>query len=126
MKKASRSKRRIKPVNQDGPPKGSTRRMCSPMSRALVERKLVELSERLKELRAELVLTDEQLLHFADAADDARLRALVSETPLADRDHHEAQRHADAMSRHRAEVQSTIDQLERRQDELLDRLSTER
>ena len=58
-------------------------------------------------------------------ADDARLRALVSETPLADRDHHEAQRHADAMGRHRAEVLSTIEQLERRQDELLDRLSAE-
>ena len=92
----------------------------------MVERKLVEVSERLKQLRAELVVTDEQLTHFADVADDARLRALVSETPLADRDHHEAQRHADAMSRHRAEVQSTIDQLERRQDELLDRLSVER
>ena len=92
----------------------------------MVERKLVEVSERLKQLRAELVVTDEQLTHFADVADDARLRALVSETPLADRDHHEAQRHADAMSRHRAEVQSTIDQLERRQDELLDRLSAER
>jgi hypothetical protein len=92
----------------------------------LVERKLVEVSERLKKLRAELMETDEQLLHFVDAADDARLRALVSETPLADRDHHEAQRHADAITRHRAEVQSIIDQLERRQDELLDRLATER
>ena len=91
----------------------------------MVERKLIELSERLKELRAELVVTDEQLSHFADAADDARLRALVSETPLADREHHEAQRHADAMGKHRAEVLSTIDQLERRQDELLDRLSAE-
>ena len=91
----------------------------------MVERKLVEVGERLKQLRAELLVTDEQLTHFADAADDARLRALVSETPLADRDHHEAQRHADAMSKHRAEVQSTIDQLERRQDELLDRLSAE-
>ena len=95
------------------------------MSRSLVERKLIEVSERLKELRAELVVTDEQLNHFADAADDARLRALVSETPLADREHHEAQRHADAMGKHRAEVLSTIDQLERRQDELLDRLSAE-
>jgi hypothetical protein len=91
----------------------------------MLERKLIELSERLKQLRAELVVTDEQFSHFADAADDARLRALVSETPLADRDHHEAQRHFDAMSRHRAEVQSTIDQLERRQDELLDRLMAE-
>ena len=31
----------------------------------------------------------------------------------------------DAMGKHRAEVQSTIDQLERRQDELLDRLMAE-
>jgi hypothetical protein len=100
--------------------------MTSPMSRSMLERKLVEVGERLKQLRAELVVTDEQFSHFADAADDARLRALVSETPLADRDHHEAQRHADAMGRHRAEVQSTIEQLERRQDELLDRLMAER
>ena len=91
----------------------------------MLERKLVEVSERLKQLRTELVVTDEQFSHFADAADDARLSALVSETPLADRDHHEAQRHFDAMGRHRAEVQSTIDQLERRQDELLDRLTAE-
>jgi hypothetical protein len=91
----------------------------------MLERKLIEVGERLKQLRAELNVTDEQMLHFAEAADDARLRALVSETPLADRDHHEAQRHADAMGKHRAEVLSTIDQLERRQDELLDRLSAE-
>jgi hypothetical protein len=92
----------------------------------MLERKLIEVGERLKQLRAELNVTDEQMLHFAEVADDARLRALVSETPLADRDHHEAQRHADAMGKHRAEVLSTIDQLERRQDELLDRLSAER
>jgi hypothetical protein len=91
----------------------------------MLERKLIEVGERLKQLRAELVITDEQMVQFVDEADDARLRALVSETPLADRDHHEAQRHADAMGRHRAEVLSTIEQLERRQDELLDRLSAE-
>jgi hypothetical protein len=92
----------------------------------MLERKLIEVGERLKQLRAELVITDEQMVQFAETADDARLRALVSETPLADRDHHEAQRHADAMGKHRAEVQSTIEQLEQRQDELLDRLSAER
>ena len=91
----------------------------------MLERKLVEVSERLKQLRADLAVTDEQFSHMADAADDARLRALVSETPLADREHHEAQRHVDAMGRHRAEVQTTIDQLERRQDELLDQLMAE-
>src|SRR5260221_7985671 len=96
-----------------------------PMSRSLLERRLTELSERLKELRADLVVTDEQLAQFADAADDARLRALVSETPLADREHQEAKKHADAMGRHRADVTSQIEKLERQQDELLDRLMAE-
>ena len=96
-----------------------------PMSRSLLERRLTELSERLKELRADLVRTDEQLAPLADAADDARLRALVSETPLADREHHEAKKHADAMGRHRAAVTAQIEQLERQQDELLDRLMAE-
>ena len=105
---------------------GLTPRMISPMSRSMLERKLVEVSERLKELRVDLAVTDEQFTHFSDAADDARLRALVSETPLADREHHDAQRHFEAMGRHRAEVQTTIDELERRQDELLDQLMAER
>lgn len=95
------------------------------MSRSLVERRLSEVSERLRQLREELAVTDEQLSHLADAADEARLRALVSETPLADREHHEAQRHADAMQRHRGEVLSAIDRLEQTQDELLDRLVAE-
>src|SRR4051794_19280835 len=121
---ARRRRRRIGPVNQMGG-HWPAPTMISPMSRSMVERNLVEISERLKQLRAELSVSDEQLLHFAEAADDARLRALVSETPLADREHHDAQRHAEAMSKHRAEVQSTIEQLEQRQDELLDRLSSE-
>ena len=49
------------------------------MSRALVERKLTQVAARLKEARAELEVVDEQLAFFADAADDMRLRALVSE-----------------------------------------------
>jgi hypothetical protein len=95
------------------------------MSKSLVERRLTEVADRLKQLRSELVVADEQLAHLADAADDSRLRALVSETPLADREHHEAQRHADAMHRHRGEVVETIERLERTQDELLDRLLAE-
>jgi hypothetical protein len=92
------------------------------MSRRSVERRLAELGEQLRQLRAELAIADEQLAHFADEADDARLRALVSETPLAQQEHREAQKHADAMSRHRAEVAAMIAQLEQAQDELLDRL----
>jgi hypothetical protein len=96
------------------------------MSKSLVERRLTEVGERLKELRTELLLADEQLRHLAETADDARLRAMVSETPLAEREHRDAQRHADAMMRHRAQVRSDVERLERTQDELLDRLIAER
>jgi hypothetical protein len=95
------------------------------MSKSLVERRLSEVSTRLRGLRDELAVTDEQLTHLAEAADDARLRALVSETPLAGRDHQDAQRHADAMQRHRIEVLEDIARLEQTQDELLDRLLVE-
>ncbi len=92
------------------------------MSRSLVERRLTEVGARLRQLREELAVSDEQLGFLAEAADDARLRSLVSETPLADREHHEAQRHVEAMSRHRAGVAEQIRELEATQDDLLDRL----
>ena len=96
-----------------------------PMSRWLVERRLSDVSARLKRLRGELQVIDEQLLFFADAADETRLRALMSETPLADREHHDAQKHADAMARERANVIASIAELEKAQDELLDKLVAE-
>lgn len=92
------------------------------MSRFLIERRLRDNSARLKRAREELAILDEQLAVFAEAADDARLRALVSETPLAEREYDEAQKHADAMAKSRAALLSTIDDLQRAQDELLDRL----
>jgi hypothetical protein len=95
------------------------------MSKSLLERRLAEVGGRLKALREELGVVDEQLAAFVDTADDARLRALVSETPLAGREHTEARRHADAMARHRAELSAEVDRLERAQDELLDRLVAE-
>ena len=95
------------------------------MSRSLLERRLAEVGSRLRELREELAVADEQLAQLAETADDARLRALVSETPLADREHREARRHADAMARHRAEVIEAIRKLEADQDDLLDRLIAE-
>jgi len=92
------------------------------MAKALLERRLIEISERLKDLRRELTVAEEQLSSLADMADDARLRSLVSETPLAGQEMRETQKHADAMSRHRSDLQASIRQLEAAQDELLDRL----
>ncbi len=93
------------------------------MAKWLVERRLSSVGGRLRALREELRVIDEQLEHLAGDADDTRIRALVSETPLAGREHHDAQRHADAMAAHRAELHQTIVELERRQDELLDQLT---
>jgi len=68
---------------------------------------------------------DEQATVMTEAADDARLRALVSETPIANKEYQQAQRHADAMERSRAALLTTIAELRKNQDELLDRLVIE-
>jgi hypothetical protein len=60
-----------------------------------------------------------------DAAEDARLRALVSETPLANKEYQQAQRHADAMDRSRKTLAVTVAELRKSQDDLLDRLVIE-
>ena len=91
----------------------------------MLERKLSSVTRRLKALREELAVIDEQLASLVDDADDTRLRALVSETPLAGREHQEAQRHVDAMARHRHDVVARIETLERSQDQLLDRFMAE-
>ena len=93
------------------------------MGQRMVERRLRETGDRLRRLREELQIVDEQLRHLADEADDKGLRALVSETPGADSEYREARRHADAMRAHREQVAASIAELEVRQDSLLDRLS---
>jgi len=87
----------------------------------LIERRLDDLTRRLRKLREELRIVEEQLEHLVSEADDTGLRAMVSETPMAESEHREARRHADAMVAHRREILATIGDLERRQDELLDR-----
>lgn len=91
-------------------------------TRTQVERRLSGLGDRLRALREELQVTDEQLAVLADEAGDAQIRSLVSETALAERDHRDAARHADAMARHRADVLAEIARIEAEQDALLDRL----
>ncbi|HJL90539.1 MAG TPA: hypothetical protein QF905_09430 [Acidimicrobiales bacterium] len=89
----------------------------------VIERRLSEIAERLSRLRSDLAVADEQMAHFAEEADEARVRALVSETALADREHRGADRHARAMERHRADILFEIERLESSQDDLLDKLT---
>jgi hypothetical protein len=95
------------------------------MSRTLLQRRLIDVSDRLKRLRAELAVSDEQVAFFEAEADDARLRSLVSETPLADAEAREVQRHADAQSRQREALRRAVRELEAEQDALLDRMAKE-
>jgi hypothetical protein len=95
------------------------------MSQSILERRLVDVSDRLKRMRAELDVTDEQLAFLEQEAEDVRLRALVAETPLADVEARDARRHADALARHRDSIRATVRDLEQEQDHLLDRISAE-
>ena len=96
------------------------------MQRALLERRIRDVHARLVRAREELAVLDEQLEVVLESADEARVRSLVSETPLAAHEHSEAKRHADAMVRARAAQASAVMELERRQDELLASVSTGR
>ena len=96
------------------------------MQRALLERRIRDVHARLVRAREDLAVLDEQLEVVLESADEARVRSLVSETPLAAHEHSEAKRHADAMVRARAAQASAVMDLERRQDELLASVSTGR
>jgi chromosome segregation ATPase len=88
-----------------------------------VERKLRRVSEQLKALRDDLRVTEEHLAQLSDEEEDARIRALVSETPLAEKEHRKAARHAERLRTSRAKAIRKIADLEREQDDLLDRLT---
>jgi hypothetical protein len=92
------------------------------MSRASIERKLIAVSDEIGTIRTSLGVIDEQLAHFVDAADDARLRSLVSETPLAAGEHREAAKTVVGLRRDREAHMKKLAKLEAKQDALLDQL----
>ena len=94
------------------------------MPQRLLKKKLADTSLRLRQLQEELKIAEEQLVHFSDEADEARLRSLVSETPLADQKHREANKHAESMRKHKYMLQTEIERVEALQDELLDQMDS--
>jgi hypothetical protein len=89
------------------------------MQRALLERRIRDVHSRLVRAREDLAVLDEQLVVVRESADEARVRSMVAETPLAAHEHSEAARHADALSKARDTLANTVIDLEHRQDELL-------
>ena len=96
------------------------------MQRFLLERRIRDVHARLVRAREELAVLDEQLAVVADEAEEARLRSLVSETPLAEHEYADVKRHADAMTKAREAMRATVDDLEHRRDELLGHVGTGR
>ena len=50
----------------------------------MLQRRMAAVSARIREVREELRIVDDQLSHLVDDADEKSLRALVSETPAAE------------------------------------------
>tara|TARA_B100000945_G_scaffold250795_1_gene207511 strand:+ start:354 stop:647 length:294 start_codon:yes stop_codon:yes gene_type:complete len=88
----------------------------------LLKKKLADTVIRLKQLQDELKVAEEQLVHFSEEADDARIRSLVSETPVADQKHREANKHAESMRSYKDDLQQKIARIEALQNDLLDQL----
>lgn len=85
-------------------------------------RKLRRASDRLRRLRDDLRVLDEQRQYVVDDADDLGLRAIVSDAPIDRHDAREAAGHAEALLRQRRHLVAEIARLEALQDRLLDRL----
>lgn len=89
------------------------------MGTRLQKRHLEDIQRRLSAARESLAVLQEQVVVWNEALDDARIRSLVSETPLQTHDYHELSRHVAAanaeMQRRSDEVRSLIGE----RDELL-------
>ena len=90
-----------------------------------VERQLRRNSQQIAHTQAELGVLEEQLAHFKDEAETARIHALVSETPISERTHQRAAQHAMAIGKQRDQLVARLGQLEGRQDSVLDRIGRE-
>ncbi|MEI6198770.1 MAG: hypothetical protein WCP83_02390 [Actinomycetota bacterium] len=92
------------------------------MGHRLVQRRLSQVSARIRELTEELRVVEDQMSHIVEDADEKSLRALVSETPSAAFEYREAKKHADVIQRHFREIHAELADLERRMNSLLDRM----
>src|SRR5687767_1821613 len=89
-----------------------------------VEKAFAEIGDRLAKAREELRIIEEQLFFQMDVLEEANSRMVVSETPIAEREHRIARDDHARLERERAKVLADIDELKREQDRLLDLLAS--
>ncbi len=90
-----------------------------------ISERLSALSEEIAEEQTQLRILDEQVTFQQDVAEEARIRALVSETPLADREAREAADDLRRLVRSREEALARVAELRGEQDSLLERMLDE-
>ena len=87
--------------------------------------RLSALSGEIAEEQTQLRILEEQVIFQQEVAEEARIRALVSETPLADREAREAGDDLNRLVRSRDDVLQRVSELRAEQDSLLERMLAE-
>lgn len=87
-----------------------------------IQKSLHQVGDRLTKAREELRIVEEQLLFQMDVLEEAKTRMLVAETPIADREFHIARDDYERLVRQREHAAADIQELQREQDRLLDRM----
>jgi chromosome segregation ATPase len=89
------------------------------MGSGLVKRRLGDLQRQLAQARESLGVLEEQVAVWNDALDDARIRALVSETPLQSKEYEDLARHVAVANAEMKRRLSEVQELVAQRDELL-------
>ena len=90
-----------------------------------LEKRLMEISRRIKKEKEDLLVAEEQLISLINDADEARIRSLVSETAISDNDRRDSARQSKNMEKYFQKIRNEIHRLEEIQDGLLDKLNVE-
>jgi TolA-binding protein len=91
-----------------------------------VRHRLREINQEIARLQTEIQILEEQVAFQQEVAEDARIRSLVSETPLADRDAAEAAGDLARLQRSRDDAKAQLDALRAETDRLLERMLDDR
>lgn len=84
-----------------------------------MKRRLVDVQRQLAQARESLAVLEEQVEVWNDALDDARIRALVSETPLQSKEYDELSRHVMVANAEMLRRSGEVRELVTARDELL-------
>jgi len=93
------------------------------MFRKSLEKRLLEISRRIKKEKEDLLIAEEQLISLINDADEERIRSLVSETAISDNDRRDSARQSENMEKYCQKIRNEIQRLEEIQDGLLDKLN---